>query len=191
MNSIEIDDATFNALTKIVFSENDPISVAEAAEIDPDTYKQFLRDVGFYGNPDAWDLLKASIEIKKRKIKETKRVVIFYDNDDSSLGNMRDQLIQHGLFVYLEPYSAKKQSNIDVVLRENPNYILLYLSRQCYVDNYKRFISAVNSINNKIKIALVSNKIGEQESTNVSNDRFDRVALRTFISNIDKEMLVD
>lgn len=61
---IEIDDSTYSLLDAIVRSNDDPLRLAAVAEIDPDDFRQFLKECDEVESREASQLLKAATVLK-------------------------------------------------------------------------------------------------------------------------------
>ena len=57
---IEIDDSTFQMLSAIANAKDDPQSLVELADIDPNEFREFLSKCGETENEDALELLRAA-----------------------------------------------------------------------------------------------------------------------------------
>src|SRR6185369_7005310 len=55
---IIIDEATYERLSKIAAAEDNPLSIAAAANIDPQDFRRFLKETGNEKNKRALGLLK-------------------------------------------------------------------------------------------------------------------------------------
>ena len=63
-HDIEIDESTYSLLDTIVNSNDDPVSLAALAEVDPDDFREFLIECNEIGGRDAIQLLKAAEAVK-------------------------------------------------------------------------------------------------------------------------------
>jgi hypothetical protein len=80
-DEIQIDDDTSSLLEAIAEAEDDPLVIAELAQIDPTEFREFMSEHGAVNDKDAIQLLKAAESLQQRTI-ERKNVIDYRSDND-------------------------------------------------------------------------------------------------------------
>jgi hypothetical protein len=82
-HEIEVDDETSSLLAAIAEAKDDPLLIAELAQVDPTEFRQFISECGGVEDENATQLLKASESLQRAEIKRTDVVDYRRDSGDS------------------------------------------------------------------------------------------------------------